>query len=425
MSGFDNTGSTFELSLEALNDAAHLRAEVRALRVAPGRLDDFRNQGASAAASTVPTFRIFLSDDLQAVRSKVAWRGLRRKRVSGSMTLSLVGRPWRRMPLKPEEPTIEIHRDCIYVPMNNQLNFWEDFSWGIYDANGHIIEAAAFCMLPNMTKSGQGEVCNLEISNLEYAPCDQYFYVGNIMNHYGHFVCSSMSRLWALPRFLNIPLVGHAMGDPTAWFSWSQTNITALFGSAGVEKKDFAAFDRPTRIRELVIAGPSFVELNYAHLIHSTSANRWGDKLVLSEDISSEIEAVYLSKEKISMQSGIINEAVLVEYFREAGVKIAYPETMSLPEQVALFQRAKRIIGQSSSAFHTSIFSASRPNQVFVILNHHKDFISDNHALIDAVNKNRSYYVYLEMDESKSSLYVKDPRASAKLIIDFAYSLVA
>ena len=344
------------------------------------------------------------------------------------MPLSFVNRPWRPMPLFAQDPAIEVHRDCIYVPIHMPVNFWENPHWGVYDSDGRNIDAAAHHMLPNMGRSGQSDIIDVEVEGLDYAPCQRYFYVGNILNHYGHFLCSSMSRLWALPHsdVGRVPLIGHAAGNPDAWFSWP--HASALFGSAGIVKEDFASFDRPVRIRELVVARPSFVELNHAHVIHAECAHRWGDRLVVAQDLSPKLEIVYLSKERLSRDlPGIRNEAALVEGLKSVGVPIIYPEQMPLSTQVALFRRTKRIIGQSGSAFHTSILSPPRPDHFSIIINHNPNFISDNHAMMDAINLSRSYYVYFDLDlqDDKGGLNIKDPGAAARELIDLAYNIVA
>ena len=99
------------------------------------------------------------------------------------------------------------------------------------------------------------------------------------------------------------------------------------------------------------------------------AANTWGDRLVKTLDVSKPIEAVYLSREKLAWKrDDVINEAELVEALTNAGVTVIYPERLSIPEQVAIFRRAKIIFGQCGSAFHTSFFASQRPDQTFVII---------------------------------------------------------
>ncbi len=335
--------------------------------------------------------------------------------------------PEQRFVIDTSEPIVEVYRDCIYVPVIEPANYWENKDWGIYDRHGKLIEAAAFYRVGK--REGQSDVCPLDLSRAPYAPRQRYFYVGNVFNHYGHFLCSTMSRLWALPRYRegSIPLLGHAVGGPPHWFSWSHTRT--LFGAAGINYEDFANFDRPTRIRELVVARPSFVECTHAHTTHAHAAHRWGDRLAKTQDVTSPIEMIYLAKTKFrDLPHGMANEVRLVEALQHLGVQIVHPEQLTIPEQVALFRRTRIVMGQVGSALHTNIFNEPRYNQVFVAFNASPHTYSSNHAMFDAINNNKSFYVYApcewkNYDDGVARYELNDPQAAAREIVDFARSV--
>jgi len=337
----------------------------------------------------------------------------------------VVTKPGDPVALHYAEPKIEIHRDCVYVPVESG-NFWENRYWGVYDSNGNIIDGAAFRSLPGMALNGQSSRCIADVADAPYAPRDCYFYVGNLINHYGHFICSSMSRLWALNRVEigAVPLIGHSLGSPIDWFSWPFART--LFGAAGVVQEDFADFRRPVRIRQLVVAYPSFVELNLAHTIHAQAAHLWGDRLVKTQDLSNVIDVIYISKSRFGANpAGLSNEAELAAALERRGVPIVYPENMSIPEQVALFRRSKRILGQVGSAFHTEIFSEPMRDQVFIKIVPSPHVYSTNHALIDLANINLSYYLYFdgethEREGAQPGFRIADPETVARALLDFA-----
>jgi hypothetical protein len=328
------------------------------------------------------------------------------------------------------DPDVGVYKDCVYVPANAG-NFWTDKSWGVYASDGRIIDAAAFRNTPGKELCGQNETCLVDFGDAPYAPRACYFYVGNIINHYGHFICSSMSRLWAITglNLTSIPLVGHAIGSPRDWFNWGPF-VSTLFGSAGVVCSDFAEFQTPVRFRELIVAQPSFVEQSHTYKLHARAAHGWGDRLVKTQDLSAKLDAVYLSRGRLGWRrDDVCNEADLVEALEKLGVTIIYPEQFTISEQIGIFRRTKRIIGQVGSAFHTSFFSEQFPGQVFVNVVTSPTAYSPNHALMDLANSNRSLYVYLnglwrDRDGGGKEFELSDPETAAHDLLELASSPV-
>jgi capsular polysaccharide biosynthesis protein len=68
-------------------------------------------------------------------------------------------------------------------------------------------------------------------------------------------------------------------------------------------------------------------------------------------------ERVFLSRSRGSFSRPLINRQKIESMARDAGFSIAYPETLSVAEQVALFRSAKHIIGEYGSALHGIIFA--------------------------------------------------------------------
>lgn len=325
-------------------------------------------------------------------------------------------------------PQIEIHEDCVFHPIVGPA-WWCCPMWGVYDKEGERIDAATLYVRPGKNLNGQSARIPVDVSDAPYAPADAYFYVGHILGHYGHFLCSSMTRLWALPQFAGLPLVAHGAGNPEHWFTHPSLQfIRTLFGGAGIVSSDFGDFQKPVRFRRLIVARPSFEEEHFVHSVYGTAARAWGDRLVKAQDLSAEREIIYLSKTRHykSHPQGIGNESDLIAHLEWLGVPIIYPEELTIPEQVALFRSTKRILGQSGSAFHTSIL-APRKDQVLVQIVP-RTVVSANHALMDMVNCNRSIYVLPEVEcverPGDLDLYMlTDPKTTASHLVDFAMSL--
>ncbi|MCJ2082774.1 glycosyltransferase family 61 protein [Methylobacterium sp. J-090] len=305
-------------------------------------------------------------------------------------------------PLLIENPKIEVYKDCVFAPMRLSSehggSFWANHHWGVYDQDGNLVPGAAFSYLPNFEISGQNEICLHEISNISYAPTQQYFYVGNLINHYGHFLCSSMARAWALSEInLNrVPLLGHSEGPPFHWFK-HYSFFRPLFGAVGVSQEDFAHFEKPVRIRELIVAHPAMVERNLIHKVYAQTMNTVGDRLTKGLEQPRPRNIVYLSKaQHFHSSQGLLNETEITDYMEAEGVSVVSPEQLPIAEQIALFRSTRCIIGQCGSAMHTSVFVRPRSDQVMISLIDKPQCYSSNAGMIDAANGSRTIFVYCE-----------------------------
>lgn len=72
-------------------------------------------------------------------------------------------------------------------------------------------------------------------------------------------------------------------------------------------------------------------------------------------------EWIYVSRHKFrdattSYRRSIKNEEAVMTLVQEMGFRVVCPEDLSWPEQIAMFARAKIVIGESGSALHNTIF---------------------------------------------------------------------
>lgn len=293
-----------------------------------------------------------------------------------------------------DTPLALYYRDALYVPRNSTTRTLWDSEWGLYhpDGGANIAEASYFQGPPGPPRIGQSDFTAVRPDSAEPAPPGPYLYGGVIIPHYGHFLISSTARLWPLlGRRTNAKIVFHSEVALEDLFSIPY--IADVLGALDIAETDLAIFTRPTLLTNLLIPEPSFQETTYAHWRHAELCHTVGRRLRGSPAPGTpSSRAVYLSKCKL--QSGvwnIVNETEMVVRLQQAGVDIVYPETLSLDEQIAVFERYPVIAGLAGSALHTTLF-AQRPNRI-VGLTHGPGILS-NQLLIDKLKKNESIYVY-------------------------------
>ena len=83
-------------------------------------------------------------------------------------------------------------------------------------------------------------------------------------------------------------------------------------------------------------------------------------------------------------------EPGIEDYCRKRGFRIAYPERMSLREQVRLFNSHKVFLGIQGSAFHTTLFRVGNERAHHVYLGNER---GRTYALIDSLLGTPSHFV--------------------------------
>ncbi len=102
---------------------------------------------------------------------------------------------------------------------------------------------------------------------------------------------------------------------------------------------------------------------------------------------------VYISKTQLhdGATYRLVNEQAIEAVFEARGIRIMYPERLTVPEQIALLASASTIVGTVGSAFHTTLF-CGRPKRTIGLA--YDRAINANHALFDKLSGNQALYVH-------------------------------
>jgi capsular polysaccharide biosynthesis protein len=113
---------------------------------------------------------------------------------------------------------------------------------------------------------------------------------------------------------------------------------------------------------------------------------------MLPTKINSVNQPLYLSRTKFKSRSrNFGNEDELEALLRENNFAIAYPERLSLSEQIYLVNKHEIIVGIRGSALHSVLFDLT--NQKSLVCLADKGKIQLNYLLIDAVKNTKSFYI--------------------------------
>jgi hypothetical protein len=229
------------------------------------------------------------------------------------------------------------------------------FSGGIFDAEGATIAAAGV-----QRKGGKAFGAPLQRSNGDLAPiAEDVIYLGPLFNHYGRVLLETLARAW----YVNEPDAGNqrvivstanaAQHDLAPW-------LAPLLHAFGVPAERLFLTPRLSRFRRITVPEPLFEQLHAAHRqmvepFHRV-AGAGGSEAPISE------QPVYLSRRGLSSRNRpVIGEAEVEEILRANGVRIVYPETLPLADQVRIFNTHRDILSPVGSAAHTILFATNRP----------------------------------------------------------------
>jgi capsular polysaccharide biosynthesis protein len=319
------------------------------------------------------------------------------------------------------DPSVEIWRRAYYVPINDRVAWEHGGGWGLFDADGATIEASNYYRGPGKNVVGQGLSTDLPLSSIDVAPPGKYLYGGNLINHYGHFLLSTLSRFWLahIEDISHYRIVCHAAGTPSSWFS--NRFVRDIFGSLGLTEKNFVVFKRPTLLPEVMVPRPSAEEHNFTHQIYNNLGRTIGQNFLRDFELEINDRPIWLSKTKLgSGVQGIANEDRIVELMEAEGVEIIHPQELFPLAQVMMFNTRSKIMSAAGSALHTKLFGAA--GRVICLINH--ETINSNYALTETFSPNPIEFYTCDMHESTSatkkinqSLVIENPENVARELL--------
>jgi Glycosyltransferase 61 len=209
---------------------------------------------------------------------------------------------------------------------------------------------------------------------------DEVVWGGQLFNHYGHFLCESVSRLWPiLPggELAGVPVVFASLpgqkGDDEPPFA---REWLSAFGVRRVEAPEHGK----TRFARMFVPEPAWrlnawiaAEIREIHL-HARAG--------LELPVLPPREVVWLSRSGLGRHRRAYDEALL-EWLLEPHVSIVSPEAMPLAAQVAALEDARTVAGVVGSAFHTLLMTVDPPDCLYLCPPWGKDPYIAQHRLLE------------------------------------------
>lgn len=165
-------------------------------------------------------------------------------------------------------------------------------------------------------------------------PC--FYFDGEIVDHYGHFITEILSRLWC---FKDIDLKNFRFITSLNNLEWS-----FFLRPFNVKATAILRITHPVQVDDLFIANQGIV-LGRWMSPKTFSVYNHIAKYYINDTNKTGPSRIYVSRTKLKGLRNLVNELEIEDLFKRKGFQIIYPETMSFYEQINVFSEASIVAG--------------------------------------------------------------------------------
>lgn len=224
----------------------------------------------------------------------------------------------------------------------------------LYDNNGHLI-------LNSIRKGGVGGdhvVSNTPLfiggfhDGYETIKGSSIF-LGNLMNHYGHFITEGISRFSNYKEFCNydnfifMPFVFPSSMERKNRFH------DFFFERLGIDRDKIKIIRQNSLIERVHVAKQRWV-INSPPDVYIKSIYKY-----LSSSVNPEQGKFFLSRKK-DVSNRISNIEELENFFLKRGYNIVYPELLGVEDQISIYSGADVLVSLSGSGAHNILFAKEK-----------------------------------------------------------------
>lgn len=257
--------------------------------------------------------------------------------------------------LQPEGIAIRHLPDALLRPPGPKDRDGSNMACGVFTAAGDRVTEAE-----TWTSAGRLSVdCPAPNHLPDRHRAGHWLFAGLVFNHFGHAFCYSLARFWALEqlRTQGVKLDGILFFQRTLPAGETGTYLGARLAAA------LQVFDpglpvetvsEDERIEHLYV--PTQGVSTQPHMFTGIPAQRaFMRKHGRAGAQAAPDLDLYISRTKTGPTKGNhILEGVIEQHMAEAGYQIYHPQGESLADQIAIYQRSRRIVGVDGSAFHVA-----------------------------------------------------------------------
>lgn len=194
-------------------------------------------------------------------------------------------------------------------------------------------------------------------------------YVGMFYSHWGHFLIDLTGRMWYLPLLKKetIKFKVAYLGEEEP-----QGNNLEFFKLLGIQPEQLIHITKPTRCRNVIVPEQSFKSCEWYTDEFRTMFDDMVDSVLSRNDEFKQLEhlkKVYFTRRNFSKaQNTEFGEEYFQQCFIKNGFQAIAPETLSLCEQIYVWNHAEEIVCINGTIPLNVVF-CKNPNLKLVVLN--------------------------------------------------------
>lgn len=231
---------------------------------------------------------------------------------------------------------------------------------------------------------------NIEVNrNIKHNMVVENAYYGGVkINHFGHFILESLSRLYKLKNSGFKTVVWFNLYGDIKFQKW-QLEVFKLLGLEDFEHIVLTK-DESVLIQNIMLIEPGYV-------ISNSFLSEHADFLSVVESQPIKNKKIWLSRNNI--EGAWVNECEIENILVHNGWEIYHPELFSLEEQIKKLSTAEIIAGTEGSAFHLLVFIKEIKSKVIIFSRRSQDNsngnrINENYFLIESTKKLNQFVYY-------------------------------
>ena len=251
---------------------------------------------------------------------------------------------------------------------------------GVYDDNDEYVEDTAL----NRRAGEQGEPMPRDLfPQVTDSDAPEAIYAGTLYYHFGHFLLESLARAWYANQHPDLPFVwaGQHNWQGAELRPW-QAEILDILGITNPTR----IIADPTRFEVLHVPDLGYRYDDRFHPEHAAFLGRYEGPAQVRH------RRLWLSRSKTGGKVRDLNAEPTERRLAHAGWVIAYPETLSVREQLDHLARAEVVAGEEGSAFHTLILLKDISAKKFQIIRRHGPEHRNMHTIGDARQVDQSFH---------------------------------
>ncbi len=191
---------------------------------------------------------------------------------------------------------------------------------------------------------------NFQELNADYVE-ESVIYLGYFYKHWGHFLMDCTTRMWILCdyKYDNYKVV-----FPNHPGQVCDGNYKRFMELAGISDDRLVVIDRPTKFSKILIPDEARIQPENRHMkcYYDIFDKVISNAVYNPNKISSK---VYFSRGKMGKPE--LGESEIEHNYMINGYEVVFPESISLDEQIGIFNCANEIVSQNSSICMNTVFA--------------------------------------------------------------------